>query len=214
VERRGSTLTAALLLFVTWRAAAQGTVNFANGAAGVNAPVILSGAASPPEAFRWQAELLLVGADGRTKRVGEPALLQGDALAGYFFGGSVSVTGVGAGAEATFRIRAFDTLGTGEAISNPIKVMLGGGKMPPPNLVGLQSWGPNIPTPYLKIAIAPSSVTLSWSKEFPNAALEFADSLANPNWNQTLESPRTEGDRFVITMPATDSERYFRLRLN
>lgn len=208
-----TSILAVLLTVITWRATAQGTVNFANGAAGVNAPVKIAGVGQPREGTEWQAELLLLGNGGATQRIGDPAPLQTDALTGYFFGGAVSVPGLEPGANATFRVRAFDVNGTEEAFSNPVTVTLGGDKTPPPNLIGLESWGVIGTTPELSITVAQKSVVLTWSKDFPNAAVEIADNLANPNWNSATETPQATGNTFTLTLPIAASERYFRLRL-
>lgn len=199
--------------FTTWQAAAQGTVNFANAAAGVNARVVLADGGAIAEGPQWQAELLLVTLDGSSQRVGAPVPLQSADLAGYFFGGSMVVPGIGAGSDATLRVRAFDTIGKAEVFSNPVKVTLGGGKMPPPNLVGLGSWGIHAVTSELKIALTPGSVTLSWSKDLTNAALEFSDSLTRPNWTSATETPQEDGSILRVTVPVALSERYYRLRL-
>ena len=204
---------AALLAIATWRAAAQGTVNFANGAAGVNAPVKLTTVGEPPEGPRWRAELLLVTGGGGVQRIGEPVPLQTADLAGYFFGGLVTVPGIGAGARATFEVRVVDTDGTASAISNPVTVTLGGGKMPPPNLVGLESWSLKAATPELTITFFQKSVTLSWRTAFPNAVLEFTDSLTSPNWRAVSETPQSDGASLSVAVSVAASERYYRLRL-
>lgn len=85
--------------------------------------------------------------------------------------------------------------------------------MPPPNLVGLESWGPNAATPELSISLAQSSVLLSWPKDFPNAALEFTDSLASPNWTAATATPQADGVRLTVTVPVALSQRFYRLRL-
>jgi hypothetical protein len=204
----------ALIALSTWRAEAQGTVNFANGAADVNAPVDLAGAGEAPEGPQWQAELLLVNADGSAKRIGQAVPLQSGNLAGYFFAGLVVVPGVEAGARATFQVRAFDSAGTNERSSNPVTLTLGGGKMPPPNLVGLTTWTLNPLNTNLKITVVQKSVKLSWSSDLPIASLEFTDSLTNPNWSPATETPATVGTSLIVTIPVAAPERYYRLRLN
>ena len=203
-----------LFFIAAWRGAAQGTVNFSNGAAGVNAMAFLDGGVTIPEGPQWQAELLLVTSGGGTRRVGEPVPFQSAALAGYFFGGSMTVPGVEAGATATFRVRAFETTGTGQVTSNPVTVTLGGDKMPPPNLVGLDTWSVVAAIPELRITHSQQSILISWPKDFPNAALEFTDSLLNPNWRSASVAPQLDGGNYTVTATVPVSERYYRLRLN
>lgn len=198
---------------VVLRAAAQGTLNFANGAAGVNAPVRLAGGGQSLEGARWKAELLLVSIDGSTKRIGEAVPFQTSVGAGYFFGGLVTVPGVEAAASATFRVRAFDTTGTAEATSNPVTISLGGGRLPPANLVGLESWTLKAANPELTIRLAQQTVVLSWSKDFPNAVLEFTDRLSDANWSPMTELPGPGEGNLLVTLPVTVPERYYRLRL-
>ncbi|MBM3833542.1 MAG: hypothetical protein FJ403_09780 [Verrucomicrobia bacterium] len=202
-----------LLVLGGRQAAAQGTVNFANGVAGVDAPFKLPQISDRAEVSAWEAELLLVSSDGSSKRIGESVALQSDALAGYFFGGSVAVPDVDIDARATFRVRVFDTTGSKEAFSNPVTVTLGGGKMPPPNLVGLTTWNVQAVNPQLTIAVFAQSVTLSWSKAFANAVVEYSDSLANANWTSTPETPQIGADNFRVTVPTTAVQRFYRLRL-
>jgi hypothetical protein len=134
-------------------------------------------------------------------------------LAGYFFGGLVVVPGVEAGSDALLKVRAFSTTGNVEVYSNTVKVTLGGGIMPPPNLAGLESWGLNAATPELAISFSQSAVTLSWPKDFPNAALEFTDNLAGSNWSAAGGTPQNDGTRFTVTVPLATAQRFYRLRL-
>lgn len=206
-----TSLIAGLFALVTWQVAGQGTVNFANGAAGVDAPVLLANAAL--EGPEWQAELLLVSRGGALQRIGQPVFLETLDLAGYFFGGLVVVPGVEAGSEATLKVRAFSTAGNGEVYSNAVKITLGGGIVPPPNLVGLETWGINAATPELAISLSQTAVTLSWPKEFPNAALEFTENLASSNWSAAPATPQNDGTRLTVTVPVATAQRFYRLRL-
>jgi hypothetical protein len=204
---------AGFFAFCPLPAGAQGTVNFANAGAGVNAPVKLAGVVQPPDGAEWQAELLLLGSDGSSKKIGDPILLQTGNLAGFFFGGPVLVPGSEPGGIATFRVRAFDTAGMAEAISNPVTITLGGGKTPPANLVGLANWTiPNL-IPELAITVSQISVILSWSKDFPDALLEFTDRLTNSKWSAVTATPQTVGSRVTVTVPLAISERYYRLKV-
>ena len=142
-------LTGALGVF------AQGTVNFANGAAGVNAPVTNatvspSVLASGP-AFQVQ---LYVGPAGATSASqlstngggGAPAPLATGASSGYFFGGARDITGFTPGSAATLQVRAWTggasswETATQRGESNLIPISLGGGTIPTPNMVGLQGF--------------------------------------------------------------------------
>jgi hypothetical protein len=144
---------------------AQGTVNFANGAAGVNAPCFCGGpgylasAANGP----WLA-MLYAGPAGTplqdlTSSIvsGGPAVL--GSTPGYVFGGLRTIAGIPAGNPATLQIRVWrsDLGATWEAAggygslyggtSSAITITLGGGAAPTPNMVGLSSFYICIPEP-------------------------------------------------------------------
>ena len=145
---------ASLLIFASVaRCLSQGTVNFANGAAGVNAPVIdyrmVPAVFAAGPAYRAQ---LYVGPAGTSN----PALLTTNGVsgtpapfatspAGYFFGGPRTIAGSPDGTILTMQVRVWalvagpnwetaDVFSRGE--SNLIQVGLGG-IGPTPNLVGL-----------------------------------------------------------------------------
>lgn len=61
------------------------------------------------------------------------------AAQGYVVPVTVTVPGVESGRTATFQVRIFDTGGVLVAKSNMVDVQVGGGLLPPANLVGLQS---------------------------------------------------------------------------
>src|SRR5438094_45776 len=100
----------------------QGTVNFANGAAGVNSPVTILPGPTPVEGPDWQAELLMAEANGNWLRIGQPVPFLTHSVAGYFLGGLVMVPGTDASHQVTFRVRAFNTNSSLGAFSNPITV--------------------------------------------------------------------------------------------
>ncbi len=192
----------------------QGTVNFANGAAGVSAPVTLESSGAALAGPDWQAELLLVGAGGGLTKVGDAITFGEGDVAGYFFGGLVTIPGVDAGQEATLRIRAFNIGASLEALSEPVTVTLGGGVVPPPNLVGLQAWtvGQTAARPVLKIAVSGAVATLSWSEAFPNAQVEYSYNVEGPTWS-VLNRPRTlEGSEYKVTVSSGTRRVFFRLR--
>lgn len=146
---------------------AQGTVNFANGAAGVNAPIsynpgsgatVLAAPGNVP-GNTWLA-MLFAGpagtpAAGLTDTIvsGAPSAL--GTTPGYVLGGARTITGIASGGTAVLQIRAWSTslYGTsypttaaldgsapGFGLSTPISVVLGGGPTPTPNMTGLTSF--------------------------------------------------------------------------
>ena len=195
-----------------WPALGQGTLNFANGAAGVEAAVTFAESGSGVEGPEWQAQLLLVGADGTTRPVGESVVFQSGSLGGYFFAGLVTVPDMEAGAQATFRVRAFSTNTAVEAFSSPVQVILGGGKMPPPNLVGLEAWSVSNASFRLNAELSGDQVVLWWSNQFPDVVLESTPELAPVAWSNVDEPRIVEGDSIQVTLSAAAQQRYFRLR--
>ena len=148
---------------------AQGTVNFANGAAGVSAP-IRDDRQNPSVLAQgpgFQAQLY-VGPAGTVSS----ALLTTNGVSGapqafaanppgFFFGGTRSIAGSAEGTTLTMQVRAWATSAgssweaAGPAArgeSNLIQVSLGG-IGPTPNMVGLQSFG-------VGIVPEPSSIAL------------------------------------------------------
>jgi len=163
----------ALITFVsmvaTLSAMAQGTLNFANGGAGVNAPVsdingspLLSGAGFTAQLFAgttgtaWDSLTGLATAPFAT-----------GASAGYFFGGSAAVPGVAAGSSAAYQVRVWNSStfatwalawaayqagnptahvgvsgwnGVGLPTSTLASSNLGGGAVTPPNLTQLSAF--------------------------------------------------------------------------
>jgi hypothetical protein len=148
---------------------AQGTVNFANGAAGVNAPInvdVPGGSPAPVSTANgpWLAMLYagpagtLEGALTSTIVSGSPSAL--GTTPGYVLGGARTITGIPSGTAAVLQIRAWrsDLGGTYEAAlaaqggnyvgrSAPITVTLGGGPTPTPNMTGLASFVIPVPEP-------------------------------------------------------------------
>jgi hypothetical protein len=145
---------------------AQGTVNFANGGAAVNAPFTLLSSLSDP----WVA-MLYAGPVGTPEHLlsstivsGAPVSFTTTAGTGYIFGGGRTIAGIPSGSLASLQIRIWRTdfgatwedaggpLGqnpTGRTV--PITLALGGGLTPTPNMVGLTgvlTWNtPLIPEP-------------------------------------------------------------------
>src|SRR5579859_7229921 len=94
---------------------AQGTVNFVNlnTASGVNAPVFQSDGATKLSGSPWVAQLLYSASAGGTyTAVGSPATFLSGGGAGYFSGGTLTLTGIAGGATAWLEVVAWDsTLG-------------------------------------------------------------------------------------------------------
>jgi hypothetical protein len=152
------------LMVAALGAYAQGTVNFANGAAGVDAPITnatVSPSVRADSGFRAQ---LYVGPAGATTGLttngvsGAPATLLGGGGAGYFLGNARDITGFAPGTVVTLQVRAWQASagGSWEAVgpgargeSNLIQVSLGGGTIPTPNMLGLQGFavGGVVPEP-------------------------------------------------------------------
>jgi len=141
----------------------QGQVVFANlvGTA-VNAPVMLQGTDHGPGAG-YSSQLFLQGANGALTALTpastfRPAGVGAAAIADrYWLSQTVDVP-VTPGANATFVVRAWKTsLGSYDAavasksdfgFSSPVTVAVGGGTLPPSNLVGLQGFSVNqVPEP-------------------------------------------------------------------
>lgn len=92
-------------LLVSAMAVAQGTVNFANAAAGVSAP-ISNVAGDPCEGAGYWAQLYAV-VDSSLTAVGDPVNFRTGGLAGFFLGGERAIAGVTPGTEATVQVRAW-----------------------------------------------------------------------------------------------------------
>jgi MYXO-CTERM domain-containing protein len=167
-------LLLATSLLVAVGAYAQGTVNFANGGAGVNAPVTngTTGTMAAPANGTFYA-MLYVGASGTasadlsTNGFGGGAALIGSPTAGYFFGGTRTISTFAPGAAITAQVRVWSSAagatwesiagadstirsGAGYATSPTFNVTLGGNGIPNPNLVGMGPGfivGPVVPEP-------------------------------------------------------------------
>jgi hypothetical protein len=151
-------LTAVAVLFVSLGALAQGTVNFSNGAAGVNAPIRdVSGALAAGTGFI--AQLWAGATAGSLAPISPTATFATGASAGYFFGGSRTVPGVATGSPAFVQVRVWNsgfadwasafaayTSGNaaaqigGDLVTAWASPNLGGGPTPPANLIGMQSF--------------------------------------------------------------------------
>jgi hypothetical protein len=166
-------LLLAMLVLSGVAAFAQGTVNFANGASGVNAPITngvsLARSANTDADRIWVA--LYIGAANTadattltTNGFQGGSMLVGATSAGYFLGGSRTNDLFAGGTQVTLQVRAWfasagatyeaarganpSLTGPGFAASNPIQVTLASGLTTPPNLVGLAGFAvPPVPEP-------------------------------------------------------------------
>lgn len=57
-----------------------------------------------------------------------------------------------------------------------------------------------------------SQITIAWPDTATGYALESTPSLATLTWQTVAETPQTGGGQFTVTVPATQTEQYFRLR--
>ena len=205
-------LAFALALVIQASVWSQGTVNFANGAAGVNAPVLISPAKTPVQGPDWRADLWVADTNGDWTRISQPVPFLSEP-AGYFLGGSVLVTNANPGEQVTLRVRVFNTRTGAESSSSPLTVTLGADKLPPANLVGLASWSIS-ERPQLKISLSGSQASVSWSRDLGNFALESSNDLSRSDWSVVATAPATNGAQIELRVPIEATEKYYRLRSN
>jgi len=163
-------LTTAVILFGVVSSWAQGTVNFANATAQIDAPdfVKLGSAAQVAAVGPTYAAQLYIAPNGTVDptafvAVGSPVAYSTGLDAGYFFGGSIA-TSFAAGTQVAVQVRAFNTTqganfqaaSTASAaqigLSNIIQGYTLGGQTPPASLIGLQSF---------TIAVVPEPSTIA-----------------------------------------------------
>ena len=164
-------LTAVLAGSTLW-SFGQGTVNFANGAAGVDAPVHRADGTTFVVGPLFVAQLY-GGANGTPVNslspMGTPVQFELPGPdSGYFFGAQTTVTNVPGGSIATLVVRVWSTVNgaTYEAASTvngaevgtslPINVTLATPPATPPSMVGLQSFNLSI----VSIVPEPSAIIL------------------------------------------------------
>ena len=197
----------------------QGTVNLANGAAGVNGPVTMPGtpgaAAVGPlvlvQGPEWRADLWLVEPGGALQWVVGPVGFAAP-VPGYFLGGLVTIPGTAQGQSVTVVARVYNTNYTYQGFSQPVTVTLGGDKYPPENLVGLQSWTVQLLDTSLKIRVAGPQVTLAWSTNLVGFGLEWSPGLSPAQWVGVTNAPQASGSQWAVTLPVGTGEAYYRLR--
>lgn len=172
-----------------------GTVNFANGAAQLNAPVVFKESGLGVAGSDWKVELLFQTSSNLVSIAG-PTAFETGSLAGYFFAGSIPVPGTIPGEFATFRIRIQNIITQFSAETEPVEVILGGGIMPPANLIGLKSL--QVPAPVrLSISNNGSKSILSWPIGSPEMALQVSDQLP-PIW-RSIVTVRSTNETFIST---------------
>jgi hypothetical protein len=136
----------------------QGTVNFSNGAAGVDAPVTNSSFVPFRRAGPESRAQLYVGPAGianmwllTTNGIsGTPATFLSGGGAGYFLGSAREINGYPPGTTVTLQVRAWiagagdswetAALRSAHGESNLIQITLGGGTIPTPNMIGLHGF--------------------------------------------------------------------------
>jgi hypothetical protein len=189
--------------------AGVGAVNFANGAAGVNAPIRFSNNTRPtgPE---WRAELWMRQGDNTFVKVKEVPF-EAESLAGYFFGGAVPIAGSSPGDTATFKVRMKSVTKNFFADSEAVTVTLGGGKVPPANLLGLTAM--EVPSPLeLSIrTISSSELEISWADDIVSRVLE-SSTVPTGGWQVVTESQSTNGSSIFVKVPIINQVEIFRLR--
>jgi len=155
-----------LILTVTMAATigalAQGTINFSNGASGVNSPIFGSDGTTRLAGTGYIAQLWAGSSAASMAPITPTATFGTGGSAGYFFGGSRTIPTVAQGSQAYFQVRVWeasagatwavasatigahvggDTTGRLGPIIGPYQSpALGGGPTPPPNLLGFQSF--------------------------------------------------------------------------
>lgn len=132
-------IIAILSMIVAATSYGQGTINFANVGAGLNAPVSVGGATL--SGAKYKAELL-VGTSATSLSPVAGAAGDFSTGSGYFLGGTVTLTGFAAGTAPFFQVRAWDsstgatyaaatTKGASTVFALTTAGGLGGGGQPP-----------------------------------------------------------------------------------
>jgi hypothetical protein len=147
------TLVAIAALLMTAATYGQGTVNFANRLSGVfDAPITQAANTTLGigEVSGIKAQLLLVNGTSVTP-IGSAIAFRGTtgALAKYFDGGAVEVPGVAAGASAQLKVRITGPTVSGGATAGTFDgpaftQALGGGTLPPENMVNMTGFSVSV----------------------------------------------------------------------
>jgi hypothetical protein len=191
--------------------AVRGTINFANGAAQVNAPIVFAETGWGISGPDWRVELLLQTSSNLVSIAG-PIGLESGSLAGYFFAGSIPVPGMTSGESAMFKIRVQNVATQFSAESDPVDVTLGGGTVPPANLIGLK--GLQIPGPVsLSITKSGTNLILSWPISAFDMKLQVSDEFP-PTWRSAASVKSTNESSVWMTVDLRTSSQFFRLISN
>jgi hypothetical protein len=189
-----------------------GTVNFSNGAAGVNSPLLADGA--PAYLPQHRVELMMLQPGGSFESISQAVAFASN-VPGYFFGGLVFLPGTEPEQEVTLRLRVFQIGDGAEAFSAPFQVKAGGGIFPPANLIGLESVQIQTAQPVgvrLEIQLEESEVILSWPG-YSTGELEVTESLISAIWTNVGSMPSMENGFWQMRVPLDGVERYYRIRL-
>jgi len=66
--------------------------------------------------------------------------------------------------------------------------------------------------PALRPAIGPgNNLSISWTTNASGYAVQMKTDLAQPQWTSVAVTPSTNGDQYVVTLPLTNTQAFFRL---
>jgi len=213
------------------RSFAQGTLNFANGAPGVNSPV--TNWDGTELAGPWFAADLWwapgsVADSTLLFELGAPAIFRTN---GYFFGGSRTIPGTTGGMLITVQVRVegglagcppfasdCDPILRQSGWSDLIPVVLASPPDPPVSLRGLAPFGLSPPTsrsaPHCTVnSIIGDRLVLSWppSSAAASFVLQQNADLTTTNWITRTETPILVGPEFQIAIPKPTGTMFYRL---
>jgi hypothetical protein len=232
----------ALSFALTLSGLAQGTIRFSNyvSASGIDAPVFAN-CWSGEKATEPYAAMLLGGpVGGPLVPVSLPVGLRNGAAAGYFSGGTVTITNIPPGGPAEIQVVAWNSgrdgdyssaLATGRTgFSNILKLQKTGDPTTTPpsqpvDLVGVRSFGVEDQTldvppcrSELNLVRSNTVVLLRWNNAFTTYQLQEAPNLTTQAWQPSAQTPTTNYYLpaiglyyFEVSIPAEHGQRFFRL---
>jgi len=210
---------------------AQGTLNFANYGAGVDAPVI-NWDGTRLAGWLFVADLWwapgLVTDPKQLIELGQPVVFLTN---GYFLGGTRTIPGAGQGTVITVQIRAFGgTPGCPpicfdcycptfqQGYSDLFQVTLTTPPNPPASLNGMAPFSLSPPTTYsapqfILNAITGDKLVLAWapSAVATNFVLQQNADLTTTNWVTLTQRPVLVGPQFQVEMPKPAGTMFYRL---
>lgn len=71
--------------------------------------------------------------------------------------------------------------------------------------------GDVLPVPWLTILLAGTNATLAWPVQFPTFHLQEIDLLGATNWTSVAVAPVDDGRHFLVPLPLSVTNRFFRL---